>query len=132
MKNKSLTRRRFVKTTAIGTAGAAFAANGFIPVYSNVLQDAEKPAILGGTPVRPGGSGLGGSWPVYDDTDVQKYLDAFKSKKWSEYSNSPKELSVQFEKEFAQLMGTNFCAVTNSGTDALDTAQRALDIGPGD
>jgi dTDP-4-amino-4,6-dideoxygalactose transaminase len=132
MKNKSLTRRRFVKTTAIGTAGAAFAANGFIPVYSNVLQDAEKPAILGGTPVRPGGSGLGGSWPVYEDTDVQKYLDAFKSKKWSEYSNSPKELSVQFEKEFAQLMGTNFCAVTNSGTDALDTAQRALDIGPGD
>lgn len=132
MKNKSLTRRRFVRTTAIGTAGAAFASNGFISFYSNALQDAEKPALLGGTPVRRGGTPPGGSWPVFDDTDVQKYLDAFKSKKWSEYSNSGKELSVQFEKEFAQLMGVNFCAATNSGTDALDAAQRALDIGPGD
>jgi dTDP-4-amino-4,6-dideoxygalactose transaminase len=60
------------------------------------------------------------------------YLDAFKSKKWSEYSNSPKELSVRFEKEFAALMGAVYCAATNSGTAALDAAQRALDIGPGD
>jgi dTDP-4-amino-4,6-dideoxygalactose transaminase len=60
------------------------------------------------------------------------YLDAFKSKKWSEYSNSPKELSVRFEKEFAALMGAGYCAATNSGTAALDAAQRALDIGPGD
>jgi hypothetical protein len=49
-----------------------------------------------------------------------------------EYSNSAKELSVRFEKEFAELMGAGFCAVTNSGTDALDAAQRSLDIGPGD
>ena len=132
MKNKSLTRRTFVKKTSIGAAGAALATNGFISIYSNVLQDAEKPAILGGIPVRPNGSNLGVSWPVYDDTDVQMYLDAFKSKRWSEYSNSGKELSVQFEKEFAELMGAGYCATTNSGTDALDTAQRALDIGPGD
>ena len=132
MKNKSLTRRTFVKKTSIGAAGAALATNGFISVYSNVLQDIEKPAILGGIPVRPKGSDLGVSWPVYDDTDVQMYLDAFKSKRWSEYSNSGKELSVQFEKEFAELMGAGYCATTNSGTDALDAAQRALDIGPGD
>ncbi len=132
MKNKPLTRRTFVKKTSIGAAGAALATNGFASIYSNLLQDAEKPAILGGKPVRPNGSNLGVSWPVYDDTDVQMYLDAYKSKKWSEYSNSEKELSVQFEKEFAELMGAGYCATTNSGTDALDTAQRALDIGPGD
>jgi dTDP-4-amino-4,6-dideoxygalactose transaminase len=132
MKNKSLTRRTFVKKTSIGAAGAALAANGFISIYSDVLQDAEKPAILGGIPVRPKGSDLGVSWPIYDDKDVQMYLDAYKSKRWSEYSNSGKELSVQFEKEFAELMGAGYCAATNSGTDALDTAQRALDIGPGD
>ena len=39
---------------------------------------------------------------------------------------------VQFEKEYAELMGVNYCATTNSGTDALEAAQRALDIGPGD
>jgi dTDP-4-amino-4,6-dideoxygalactose transaminase len=132
MKNKSLTRRTFVKKTSIGAAGAALATNGFISIYSDVLQDAEKPAILGGIPVRPKGSDLGVSWPIYDDKDVQMYLDAYKSKKWSEYSNSEKELSVQFEKEFAKLMRVGYCAATNSGTDALDTAQRALDIGPGD
>ncbi len=131
MKNNPLTRRTFVKKTSIGAAGAALATSGFASVYSFILQD-EKPAILGGRPVRPNGSDLGVSWPIYDDTDVQMYLDAYKSKIWSEYSNSPKELSVRFEKEFAAIMGAGYCATTNSGTNALDAAQRALDIGPGD
>jgi perosamine synthetase len=132
MKNKPLTRRTFVKKTSIGAAGAVMAAGGFASVYSVIIQDVEKPALLGGNPVRPKGSNLGAEWPVYDDTDVQMYLDAYKSKRWSEYTNSAKELSVRFEKEFAELMGAGYCAVTNSGTDALDAAQRALDIGPGD
>ncbi|MCX6255565.1 MAG: DegT/DnrJ/EryC1/StrS family aminotransferase [Bacteroidia bacterium] len=132
MKNKLLTRRTFVKNTSIGAAGAVLTAGGMASIYSNIIQDVEKPAILGGSPVRPKGSDLEVSWPIYDDTDVQMYLDAFKSKRWSEYTNSAKELSVRFEKEFAELMGAGYCAVTNSGTDALDAAQRALDIGPGD
>ncbi|MDO9341126.1 MAG: DegT/DnrJ/EryC1/StrS family aminotransferase [Bacteroidales bacterium] len=132
MKNKSLTRRTFVKKTSIGAAGAVLTTGGMASIYSNIIQDVEKPAILGGNPVRPKGSNLGVSWPIYDDTDVQMYLDAYKSKRWSEYSNSEKELSVRFEKEFAELMGVGYCAATNSGTDALDAAQRALDIGPGD
>ncbi len=121
-----------MKQTSIGAAGAALAANGMTSIYSHLMQDTDKPAILGGSPIRPKGSSLEVSWPVYDDSDIQMYLDAFKSKKWSEYSNSAKELSVQFEKEFAELMGTAYCAATNSGTDALEAAQRAFDIGPGD
>jgi len=132
MKNKPLTRRTFMRKTSFGVAGAALTSNGLASVYLNIFQDVEKPAILGGSPVRPKGSSLGVSWPVYDDTDVQMYLDAYKSNKWSEYSNSANELSVRFEKEFAELMGAGYCAATNSGTDALDAAQRALDIGPGD
>ena len=132
MKKNPLTRRTFVKKTSMGAAGAALTAGGMASIYSNIIQDVEKPAILGGNPVRPKGSNLGVSWPIYDDTDVQMYLDAYKSKRWSEYSNSEKELSVRFEKEFAELMGAGYCAATNSGTDALDAAQRALDIGPGD
>jgi dTDP-4-amino-4,6-dideoxygalactose transaminase len=132
MKNNPFTRRTFVKKTSLGAVGAALTTTGLASVYSNILQDGEKPAILGGTPVRPSGSEIGVSWPIYDDTDIQMYLDAYKSKIWSEYSNSPKELSVRFEKEFAGLMGAGYCATTNSGTDALEAAQRALDIGPGD
>ena len=132
MKNKALTRRTFVKKTSIGAAGAVLSAGGVTSIYSNIIQDVDKPAILGGNPVRPKGSNLEVSWPIYDDTDVQMYLDAYESKRWSEYSNSGKELSVRFEKEFAELMGVGYCATTNSGTDALDAAQRAFDIGPGD
>lgn len=110
MKNKPLTRRTFVKKTSIGAAGAVLTTGGMASIYSNIIQDVEKPAILGGNPVRPKGSNLGVSWPIYDETDVQMYLDAYKSKRWSEYSNSEKELSVRFEKEFAELMGVGFCA----------------------
>jgi perosamine synthetase len=132
MKNKRLTRRAFVKKTSIGAAGTVMTAGGFAIICSGFIQDSEKPAILGGNPVRPIGSNPGVSWPVYDDSDIRMYLDAYKSNRWSEYSNTAKELSVRFEKEFAELMGVNFCATTNSGTDALDAAQRASDIGPGD
>lgn len=132
MKKNSLTRRTFVKKTSIATAGAALTTGGISSVYAGIIQDGEKPAILGGTPVRQRGSNLGRSWPVYDDSDIQMYLDAFKSNRWSEYSNSDQERSVQFEKKYAELMGVNYCAMTNSGTDALEAAQRALDIGPGD
>ena len=66
-----------MKKTSIGEAGAALATNGFASIYSYVFQDGEKPAILGGRPVRPSGSDPGVSWPMYDDSDMQMYLDAF-------------------------------------------------------
>lgn len=132
MKEKPLTRRTFVKKTSIGAAGVALTASGMSSMYADIVQDADKPALLGGVPVRQKGSGLGVSWPIYDDTDIQMYLDAYKSNRWSEYSNNDKERVVQFEKAFAELMGVGYCATTNSGTDALEAAQRALDIGPGD
>jgi perosamine synthetase len=132
MKEKPLTRRTFVKKTSIGAAGVALTAGGMSSMYADIVQDADKPALLGGVPVRQKGSGLGVSWPIYDDTDIQMYLDAYKSNRWSEYSNNDKERVVQFEKAFAELMGVGYCATTNSGTDALEAAQRALDIGPGD
>jgi len=132
MKNKSFTRRTFVKTTSIGAAGAALTTGSMAAVFSNIIQDADKPAILGGNPVRPKGSSLEVSWPIFDDTDVKMYVDAFKSRRWSEFYNSPAELSVQFEKKFAEMMGVAYCSTTNCGTSALDASLRALDIGPGD
>jgi dTDP-4-amino-4,6-dideoxygalactose transaminase len=131
MKKKSVTRRSFVKTTSLGAASVAFSGSG-IAAISGIIQDVDKPAILGGTPVRQKGSGLGAKWPIYDDTDVQMYVDAFKSNKWSEYSNVEQERVFQFEKKYAELMGVSYCATTNGGTTALETAQRAIDIGPGD
>ena len=132
MKRKLLTRRIFLKTTSLGAAGAALTAEHLTPVSSACIQDTDKPAILGGIPVRPKGKNLEVSWPVFDETDIQMLLDAYKSKRWSEYSNLPSELSVRFEKAFAEMMGVKYCAVANSGTNALDASQRAFEIGPGD
>ena len=39
---------------------------------------------------------------------------------------------TEFEDQFAQYIGTNYCVAGNSGTDALYMALRALDIGEGD
>ncbi len=38
----------------------------------------------------------------------------------------------EFERQFADYIGTSTCIACNSGTDALYLALRALDIGPGD
>ena len=132
MKKHSLTRRSFVKKTSIGAAGVVLTAGGITSIYSDVIQDVDKPAILGGNPVRQKGSGLAAKWPIYDDTDIQMYLDAYKSDRWSEYSNIEQERVFQIEKKYAELMGVSYCATTTSGTAALETAQRAIDIGPGD
>ena len=99
MKKISLTRRTFVKTTSLGAAGAALAVNGIPTFYPRAIQDAGKPALLGGSPVRPKGTGLGASWPIYDDSDILMYLDAFKSNVWSEYSNIERERVFQIEKK---------------------------------
>ena len=113
MKKYSLTRRSFVKKTSIGAAGVALTAGGMTSIYSDIIQDVDKPAILGGTPVRQKGSGLGAKWPIYDDTDIQMYLDAYKSNRWSEYSNIERERVFQFEKAYAELMGVTYCATTS-------------------
>ena len=105
MKKKSLTRRTFVKKTSIGAAGVTLTVNGMASLYANIIQDANKPALFGGNPVRPKGSGLGVSWPIYDDSDIQLYLDAYKSNIWSEYSNIEKERVFQVEKKYAEFMG---------------------------
>ncbi|MDO9581150.1 MAG: twin-arginine translocation signal domain-containing protein [Bacteroidales bacterium] len=62
MKKKQLTRRMFVKKTSIGAAGVAMTSAGMSSIYSNVIQDVDKPAILGGIPVRPQGTDLGVAW----------------------------------------------------------------------
>lgn len=132
MEKLSLSRRKFVKNTSLGVAGAALSANNITSFYANVIQDKDKPALLGGVPVRTKDRILGASWPIYDESDIQMYLDAFKSNIWSEYSNIERERVFQVEKKYAALMGVDYCVATSSGTAALETAQRAIDIGPGD
>lgn len=133
MKNKDLTRRTFLKRTSIGAAGFALASSSdFSHLFASTHQDSNKLALLGGNPVRPKGSVLGVKWPIIEKRDLEMYIQAFKDKQWSEHSNKKDEFGVQFNEAYAKFMGVNYCAVTNAGTQALEAAQRAFDIGPGD
>lgn len=133
MKNKDLTRRIFLKKTSVGAAGFALASSGSLSrIFAITNQNSNKLAILGGSPVRPKGSVPGVKWPIIEKRDLEMYIQAFKEKSWSEYSNNKNEFGAQFNEEYAKFMGVNYCAVTNAGTQALEAAQRAFDIGPGD
>ena len=127
MGKKSLSRRKFLKNTSAGVAGAAaVSALGTGAIYSSISKGADVPAILGGTPVC---SEPFPSWPMFDQSDEQMYLEAFRSKKWCRLGATRVE---EFEKQFAQLMGVPFCQATSSGTTALNTSLNALGVGPGD
>lgn len=132
MNTKNLTRRTFVKRTSEGAIGMALAGAGISSFYVCSGQESDKLAVLGGTPVRSKDSPLGVKWPVFDETDINMVSNAYKNKNWSEHRFDEEELGQQFQKIYAELMGANYCAITNAGTNALEAAQRALDIGPGD
>lgn len=132
MKKKLLSRRTFVRNTTAGAVGISMTAGGVSSLYAFGYQRPDKPALLGGTPVRSKGSELGSKWPLFDDSDIGILVDAYKNKNWSEFRIANDEICVQFQNEYAKFMGVNYCALTNSGTDALEAAQRAFEIGPGD
>jgi perosamine synthetase len=86
----------------------------------------DKPAKLGGTPVRkvkfP-------AWPVIDEREDKALLQTLRSGKW--YRGTGDRVAT-FEKTYAQLMGGKGCLATANGTSALLTAITTLGIGPGD
>jgi len=111
-----MNRREFV-----GTAGAVSAAM-FIPAARGVA--AERPAILGGTPVHQGAYP---PWPRVTETDIQAVLEVVRSGQWYRSRFVPK-----FEEVYAELNQARFCIATASGTTALYCSLGALGIGPGD
>jgi dTDP-4-amino-4,6-dideoxygalactose transaminase len=115
-KRNKINRRKFVATA--GAMGAAL----FIPAARGVA--AERPAILGGTPVRRGGFP---GWPLVKDSDVQAVMEVTRSGEWYRSRFVPK-----FEEIYAEMNQAKYCVATASGTTALYCSLGALGIGPGD
>lgn len=86
----------------------------------------EKPALLGGAPVR--GEAFPG-WPVVEKNDEQQWMDVLHSKEWYRRGGHYVE---DFEKAWAAKLGAKRCVATNGGTTALWSALNALEIGPKD
>ena len=111
-------RREFL--TAATAAGVAFSG-----VATHAATAADKPAILGGKPVRTGGSRQ--SWPMVSEADEKAVGEVVHAGRW--YRGQSVD---RFEEEYAKLNGAKHCVAVSSGTSALFTSLGALGIGPGD
>ncbi len=116
MKN-SLDRRSFLATSAAASA---------LAVTSASSAEEDKPALLGGKPIRhehfP-------SWPRFDQRDEKNLLDVLHSGKWFRGGG---ECVNRFEAAFANLTGAKHCVATANGTSALFASLAAIGVEPGD
>jgi len=124
--DSNLTRRHFLRTMSAGAAGlglASEAASCALPSGSS----GDKPAILGGKPVRtepfPG-------WPVVQENDEKGWMEVLHSKNWCRAGNG--HFATLFEETWAKTLGAKYCVVTSCGTTALYASLNALGVGPGD
>jgi perosamine synthetase len=122
---KNLGRRQFMGTLSGVAAGAGLAAAarpGGPTVLAKTVD--EKPALLGGKPVRsepfPG-------WPVIEDNERRGLRNALDSAHWNRGT-----LVRRFEREWGRMLDARYTIATSSGTAALYTCLHALDVGPGD
>ncbi len=110
-------RRRFLSTaTAAG-----------VSMSPAVVRAQDKPALLGGTPVR---TGRWPSWPIIDRKEEDALLATLRSGKW--YRGYGKYNVENFEAAYAQLTGAKHCLATANGTSALLISLNALGIQAGD
>ncbi len=135
MKKYNWSRKKFIASVGSVTFGAAFgaAALGNLSAVAGSVVRRRPPAklaILGGNPIRPAGK-IGPPWPYVDDKVIESVVNTTKSRIWSRIQSANGTV-VNFEKLFAELIGTKYSVGTGSGTQALSTCVEALGIGPGD
>jgi dTDP-4-amino-4,6-dideoxygalactose transaminase len=124
--NIHFTRRDFIRTVSAGAAGLGLTA-GAAPCASGSSPSGEKPAILGGNPVR---TEPFPDWPVVKENDEQGWMEVLHSKNWCRSGNG--HFATQFEKIWAETLGAKYCVATSCGTTALYTSLNAMGVGPGD
>ncbi len=121
------TRRKFLKNTSVTVFSGTVAGFGTRLFAGNISANAARPAILGGTPVRS--EPFATTWPIFDEREVDALVGALKSRNWCCLRG---RLVYDFEKTFAEAMGTRQCVLSNGGTTALRASLQCLGIGAGD
>ena len=85
-----------------------------------------RPAVLGGTPVRPEGPP---AWPISHPDIATAVTKCLQSGDWGKY-NGPATLRLQ--EQLSDLCQVPHVILCSSGTSAVELALRGLLIGPGD
>ncbi len=121
-----LTRRHFLRTMSAGAAGLGLTAGvAASPRPSRPMG--EKPAILGGRPVR---TEPFPAWPVVRENDERGWMEVLHSHEWCRAGDG--HFATQFEEKWAETLGAKYCVVTSCGTTALYTSLNAVGVEPGD
>jgi dTDP-4-amino-4,6-dideoxygalactose transaminase len=118
---QTISRRGFMTAAAVA-ARATRAASA--PVV--LAAGAEKPALLGGSPVR--GTPFP-PWPVVDSREEKELLEVLHSGKWFRLDGKTVD---RFEEAYARLTGARHCIATANGTSALFASLAGLGVAPGD
>lgn len=119
----TLNRRSFIHRAAVGSAAMAWL-GGKAPMAMSA--DADKPAILGGTPVHKGGWP---GWPTWRESWEPAVIEVLRSGRWFRGAGEHVE---EFERAYAKLIGAKRCLATASGTTALLVSLHVLDVDAGD
>ena len=114
MPEKNVSRRKFLAGSAVAAAAAG-------PVKAG-----EKPALLGGTPVR---TQRWPSWPKIRENDEKAWMDVLKGGRWNRMGGHYAE---KFEEIWAKQLGARHCLAAANGTSSLFIALNVLDVAPGD
>ena len=125
MSKRNYSRREFVKQNSLAGLGAAVALGVAPAVLANCSSDAGIPALLGGQPVR---TKAWPAWPIWNPaTDEEQLLKVIRSGVWSRAT-----VVTEFEKKWAELIGTKRCLAVVNGTNALSASLIQLNVGGGD
>lgn len=125
MWNKTYSRRKFLKQNAMAGIGAVVTAGIAPSLFANCKGDTATPVMLGGEPVRTKGWP---EWPVWNpETDEPRVLEVLRSGVWSRDS-----VADEFERRWAETIGTKRSLALVNGTNALVTALIQQGIGGGD
>jgi dTDP-4-amino-4,6-dideoxygalactose transaminase len=124
-KIKVYSRREFVKQNSLAGIGAAVTLTAGPALITNCASETGTPAILGGQKLH---TKPWPSWPVWDQaTDEELVLKALRSGIWSRAG-----LVDEFEKKWAETIGSKRCLAVVNGTNSLITALVQSGIGGGD
>lgn len=118
-------RRKFI-TRSIGGA-SILAVSGFnnLHAWGQTNTDNKLPAILGGAKSH---HDLWPDWPVWKSPAYDgSVLEVLRSRVWSRA-----KVTAEFEKKWAELIGTKRCLSVVNGTNALIASVAQFNIGPGD
>lgn len=86
----------------------------------------DRPAILGGSPLRPAGEP---AWPVQDRAIEGVFQELFETGDWGRYEGDHCD---RLEKLLAERHNVEHVRLTASGTAAVEYALRGVGVGPGD